>query len=576
MGRFILAMLLLAVLADLLVNPVNASTKCNVFAPVYSSTYTVKQLFNCIDNSLNNGNGYKDWDNEDGHLAWLENRVMRSYVRMYQLTGDKYYLEKLIDHADAVLLQRDSITSRQTYDGVSHPTWGTDGHNTLGFPVVLNDLAGNLSLEIQAVLPSHNNYTAVSIANGTNPNTYKITSVNTHNPWNFNQNFDNLTQDTVESVVNSYTGTKTIKVKRMGPNQPTNVSGLTFATQRYAFALHTGIIALPYAHFADIVKNTPALSSDSRYNNKANEYLAAAEAALAVHDPEWEEDGSRGYYRFKRGAPIWADGIVEPHNMYLNMGLTYLHLYRATGNTLYRDRAVKMANNFKYCPPLPGYDTRACLTVQSNGSYVWPYWWAEGALGWTEADNLSDNTPSNLQTPDAEDLGHGGTDMEFVFEMYENGLVFTQTDVSRFVTTVKDNILSLYPNRPERVNGTGDISIASVGIYKGFSLLSKFDTQLADKLIGHINNYDYTSLTYDAKPTTMETLAEMGYILRLNGKLRLAADADNNGQIAVNDFKTWAINYALSTTNGDPAGDFNWDGKVNLTDFGVWSNAFDQ
>lgn len=82
----------------------------------------VEQLFKQFD-TRNNGNWYKDYNNENGALAWDESYVMRGYLEMYQATKDTKYLDKFIVHGDSVLKQRDSERGVKDYRGLSLPAW---------------------------------------------------------------------------------------------------------------------------------------------------------------------------------------------------------------------------------------------------------------------------------------------------------------------------------------------------------------------------------------------------------------------------------------------------------------------
>lgn len=60
-----------------------------------------------MDNDGNQGNWYKDnlWTDK-GTYHWDEGYIMDAYVSMYIITKNKYWLDKLISHADSVLSQR--------------------------------------------------------------------------------------------------------------------------------------------------------------------------------------------------------------------------------------------------------------------------------------------------------------------------------------------------------------------------------------------------------------------------------------------------------------------------------------
>lgn len=74
----------------------------------YKSPFT-RAVFDQQDLSINNGDGYKNSQNTDGALSWGESYIMRGYMQMYRATRDTYYLDKLVNHADAVLANRDDV-----------------------------------------------------------------------------------------------------------------------------------------------------------------------------------------------------------------------------------------------------------------------------------------------------------------------------------------------------------------------------------------------------------------------------------------------------------------------------------
>lgn len=84
---------------------------------------TPRERYDAADMSVNGGNGYKDYNNETATLAWGESYIMMSYVSAYESTGDTYYLDKLADHADHVLLNRDDERGVTDYRGVSGACW---------------------------------------------------------------------------------------------------------------------------------------------------------------------------------------------------------------------------------------------------------------------------------------------------------------------------------------------------------------------------------------------------------------------------------------------------------------------
>lgn len=82
-----------------------------------------ERAFDRWDAALNNGQGYANLDNLQAALAWDESRIMESYMIMFRTTGDRDYLDRLLEHSALVLNQRDDNAGRTNYLGTQSPTW---------------------------------------------------------------------------------------------------------------------------------------------------------------------------------------------------------------------------------------------------------------------------------------------------------------------------------------------------------------------------------------------------------------------------------------------------------------------
>src|SRR5699024_6062699 len=73
-----------------------------------------RQAFDQLDAALNDGNGQAHETNDSdssglgGKIAWGEAYALQAYALMYEAYRDEYYLDKMIDHIDQVLANRDS------------------------------------------------------------------------------------------------------------------------------------------------------------------------------------------------------------------------------------------------------------------------------------------------------------------------------------------------------------------------------------------------------------------------------------------------------------------------------------
>ena len=62
--------------------------------------------------------------------AWGESYVMMSLMEMYKATQDTWFLDKLIEHADAVFANRDDVLGQiDEYRNKTMPGWGTTNYS---------------------------------------------------------------------------------------------------------------------------------------------------------------------------------------------------------------------------------------------------------------------------------------------------------------------------------------------------------------------------------------------------------------------------------------------------------------
>jgi hypothetical protein len=71
---------------------------------------------------------YLQADNAAGNLAWRESWLMMSLMEMYRATGDCWFLDELVHHADLVWSWRDNLRGKQCeVRQRSLPAWGSTG-----------------------------------------------------------------------------------------------------------------------------------------------------------------------------------------------------------------------------------------------------------------------------------------------------------------------------------------------------------------------------------------------------------------------------------------------------------------
>jgi hypothetical protein len=207
--------------------------------------------------------------------------------------------------------------------------------------------------------------------------------------------------------------------------------------RRYSYtAVDDGMVAVPLSEFYEMVtKNmTPA---GVNYNGQNYDLVACAsicksfvDGLIGRHAAELVTVGD-----FRKVYVVPDDGSLKhlpsgnslPHNQYLAMGISSAIMYRATGDTSYRDRANSLGLTFT------GYLTY----YQTQNSYAWYY-----------------NNPGILSTDRwqyvaTEDSSHANIDIDFVIEAMKSGLSCIElSDMQKFANTFTQNMWNYAYNYP--------------------------------------------------------------------------------------------------------------------------------
>jgi hypothetical protein len=186
--------------------------------------------------------------------------------------------------------------------------------------------------------------------------------------------------------------------------------------KRHTLALFAGNILQPIARWIYLVKRDPLAMA--RYSEQVAQYTQAARETIAEFDSDWREavipgenanadrhgftvlDGEGYYY-----CPVQANPMS--YNRQNAMGRTLVAMYLATGDQQYFDKAAKLARHFQ----------RAGLRMAQDGGYQWyGSYWTTG-------------------TARMEDTQHAATSVMFMVDAMRAGIVFTQADMDKLVTT---------------------------------------------------------------------------------------------------------------------------------------------
>lgn len=405
-----------------------------------------------------NAAGQPDVPNEArGNLAWGQSYILRSYIEMYRAFGDTAYLDLLCRNVDAILGTRDSVRGVKDWRGESLPAWRATYPYT-GGQADVPDAVGTPVLGIRTAQAYADDVTAEVVHESADRFTVKLTDTR----LNLVNTFTNLTMDAASAdyVVKRLhdanpTSTRATAVDLRSDNAPVMPQAGTYEmTSAYViFSVHTGMITAPIAEFCLLVRQSPRLMD--RYGRKTAKYLSAVRAAIAVHDHEWRQnDEGEGWYIWEKGTPLAFDGCEMPHNQFLALATTQVHLAGLVDDGPYRDRAIRMLRTFSND-----------LTPQA-ASYIWTYWWTKGRVyrGYRQADDVSEWTPAYPNgARQIEDGSHGAISVEAMLAGYRSGLAFNESDMQRVAATYTDNLMHYDDNGVAhvwyRIDGTASLGI---------------------------------------------------------------------------------------------------------------------
>lgn len=177
--------------------------------------------------------------------------------------------------------------------------------------------------------------------------------------------------------------------------------------KRYAWAVHTGMIAAPMARFAAVVRQDPALRRT--WGEDASRILQAAGEAVAVHDTDYrpgpgDNEGHLYSLYLKKHLPL---------NMQNALARAWLAIDDANDSPKYHERIARLAQFLKNR-----------LRAMSDGSYVWAYW-----------------PPLEGRAESFEDISHAAINVDFMILCRESNIVFGAEDLVRLERTLLQRVL---------------------------------------------------------------------------------------------------------------------------------------
>ncbi len=367
-------------------------------------TATLSEAYRTCDLARNQGLGYAD-ATDSAVLAWQEGGILKSYIDMWEVTGDSYWLDRLVEHfemiaANATDPEGDGYLGWQTAEYSAGIAYAHRLHNVSAAEIG----PAEQRIKVDERLRECTGHTYI-VEFQTGPERFRIRD------W-----------DTQEIIADAVTyGPAGATIDQIVPftftltgqtHQGDRFMIRTIAPQHVEHIAHEGMIAYPVARFIEAVKTTSELQA--RYGAKADAFLAFITRNLfEKNERHWVSiEPLGGAYRAGPWPTERAPNVMLPHNQYLSLGRAWLVLGSLRGvNPAIGERARQMAGLFH----------SLLMVDDATDACTWHY------MDWLEYGD-------GLQTA-AEDTMHGHIDVGFAVEAARRGIVFTSQDMQRLANT---------------------------------------------------------------------------------------------------------------------------------------------
>ncbi|MGQ9731141.1 MAG: hypothetical protein ACUVX8_07680 [Candidatus Zipacnadales bacterium] len=340
-----------------------------------------------------------------GGLAWGESTFLRNYILCYQVTGDTYWLDKVIDHFDRM------VENLADPDGDGYLAWSDVDYSVGLVEVSPQGEIGDLIIEPRSQRPyvkrggefvTGHEYRIEFIA----ADVLRVVDITVAEEL---ATLPYADPTTIEAIPGA-------KLTIKGPGKLGAAFRVTTrAPEPCEYQVHDGMVTYPIAQFIEVAYTEASLPP--KYHAKAQQYAALIDKHFFE---KWERTwvdlpNGAGVYKFSSNPTQRFPSTSLPHNQYLALARTWLVLQAIPAlqhRDQYRKRATEMALYFKQ------------NLREQNGAYVWNYWdplpHEEGII------------------PYVEDASHATIDISFVIEAAARGIVFTSQDIQRFAATYSE------------------------------------------------------------------------------------------------------------------------------------------
>jgi len=370
------------------------------------------------DNGCESGRGRSD-SADSGHLGWGEAAFLDAYVKLYEVTGDAAWLDRVVEHADRIFAHRADCL------GDGRLTWVTDTYSeaVLECQPLHNRGTGRLEVRDGRIWKTRGGdqvEEAELVLEIQADRRFRLRRAGTHTELGRGQYRSGADLDVLQPF----------SVALAGRHQPGDAYLLrTYAPRPLEYIVHQGQFLYPIARFCELALTRRPLR---RYGPRAHTYVDLVYELARNAESDWLDMGrGAGAYRFCTSPSQRFPNRILPHNQYLSMARAYAVLTAVSRRALFRERAEGMGKWFR----------RNLRRV--DAAYQWHYW------DWVEAGEAGHSA--------VEDTSHGNIDICFAVEACRRGLGFRPADLKRFAAALLQRMWNGSMTEPviaHRVDGT--------------------------------------------------------------------------------------------------------------------------
>ena len=239
--------------------------------------------FVAFDDSRNEGRAYSDQKTSSA-LAWGESYYLNAYIKMYRVTGDARWLDKVVDHFDRM------AANMGDHDGDGIPGWQADRYS------VSRMRARELHNRGTArILPGEARVTNIQQAHEAVDAEYVVerTGDDRFTVRQRSGGAREVVHDGPHVVGEPIPGIAGFEVRLEGrPEIGDRFRVETWGPAPLEYAVHEGMILYPVAQFIELALKDPRLQG--RYEEKARSYLRLIEErVLQKQERHWLGRGAR-------------------------------------------------------------------------------------------------------------------------------------------------------------------------------------------------------------------------------------------------------------------------------------------